>query len=232
MGAVIIGNPVSSITSANAKILRRQEYFRAENGLETIQETYTIQTQNRIGINPLKNTTHQDFSTASQKYPRMAVDTTSFSELDGGVSEMVVSYVGLTSSSGLPPAIVRILPVTDAGVFGPDINIEAEFVTDAQESQLVVGKFSSTAPAIPFQSFTKKQRMPSIINGVQMPNNPVQPFNKSRTVTPAPGSGALFVRTVYDIYDGYVIKGIDCDRNGQFLVARITFQEFRFFKVL
>lgn len=212
MGAVIAGYPVSSASSANAKVLRRQEYNREPNGLESITETYTIQTANRTTINPAKDVTHQAFSTASQKFSRMAVETTSFSELDGGITEMTVNYVGLTASTGLPPAIVRILPVTGAGIIGPPINIEAEFVTDALESEIVIGKFSATAPIIPKVS-TSKQRMPKFINGTKMPENPKEPYSKS---------------TAYSlvIYEGYVIKDIDCVRRGQFLVARVTFEEF------
>jgi len=228
MGAVIVGNPVASATSPNAKILRRQEYNREPNGLESITETYTIQTANRITINPAKDVTHQAFSTATQKYARMAVETTAFSELDGGITEMTVNYVGLTSSTELPPAIVRIIPVTGAGVFGPPINIEAEFVTDALESEIVIGKLSASAPIIP-KTLRLKQRMPAFINGTKMPENPKQPYNKSRLATGSGGS--IFVRDVADIYDGYVIKDVDCVRRGQFLVARITFEEFRFFRV-
>lgn len=228
MGAVIAGYPVSLVTSANAKILRRQEYNREPNGLESITETYTIQTANRITINPAKDVTNQAFSTASQKFPRMAVETTSFSELDGGISEMTVNYVGLTSSTGLPPAIVRILPVTGAGFFGPPINIEAEFVTDAQESELVIGKLSSTAPIIP-KGFGLKQRMPKFINGTRMPENPREPYNRAATGSSVIG-GAVIIRDALDVYEGYVIKDVDCVRRGQFLVARITFEEFRFFR--
>jgi len=227
MSFLVVGSPVPSSTSANAKILRRQEYNREPNGLESITETYTIQTSNRITLNPAKDVTHQAFSTASQKYPRMAVETTSFSELDGGISEMTINYVGLTSSSGLPPAIVRILPVTGAGYFGPPINIEAEFVTDALESEIVLGKFSSTAPIIP--KIGGKQRMPKFINGTKMPENPVEPYNKSRTSVVS--GGIASVRDVIDRYEGYVIKDIDCVRRGQFLVARATFEEYNLFSV-
>ena len=227
MSSLVVGYPVAQATSANAKILRRQEYNREPNGLESITETYTIQTSNRITINPAKDVTHQAFSTASQKYPRMAVETTSFSELDGGISEMTINYVGLTSSSGLPPALVRILPVTGAGVFGPPINIEAEFVTDALESEIVLGKFSSTAPIIP--KFGGTQRMPKFINGTRMPENPREPYNTSRTSVVS--GGIASVREVVDRYEGYIIKDIDCIRRGQFLVARATFEEYRFFAV-
>jgi hypothetical protein len=230
MSSLVVGYPVSQATSANAKVLRRQEYNREPNGLESITETYTIQTSNRITINPAKDVTHQAFSTASQKYPRMAVETTSFSELDGGISELTVNYVGLTSSSGLPPALARILPVTGAGVFGPPINIEAEFITDALESEIVIGKLSSTAPIIP-KGTASKQRMPKFINGIKMPENPIEPFSRSKTTGFVAGS-AVSVTDVVDRYEGYVIKDVDCVRRGQFLVARITFEEYRLFTIV
>lgn len=227
MSATIIGSPSASSTATNAKVLRRQNFQREISGLEILQETYIIQTANRSSLIPAKDATHSSFSTASIKYPRMAVETASFSEQDGDLTEMNVTFVGLTSSSGLPQAVVRILPVTGAGVFGPPINIEAEFVTDSVETQLLDGKFSSTSPIIE-KGFRAKRRMPKFINGTRLPENPLEPFNKSNTAGFS-GGGITIVTDFQNVYEGYVVKDIDCTRRGQFLVARITFEEYVFY---
>jgi hypothetical protein len=114
MSAIILGSPVSG-----QKVLRRNEFSTQRNGLEFINEIYTIRTADRTTIQPDFETLHKDFSTASAKYARMAVENVAFKEIDGDLSEMTVSYVGLTSASGLPPALVRIIPQMDKGVFGP-----------------------------------------------------------------------------------------------------------------
>ena len=77
MSAVIVGLPTSSTSS---KVLRRQGYEKAVNGLESITETYIVQTQNLLSIIPEKDTKHSDFSTATNKYQRMAVESISTSE--------------------------------------------------------------------------------------------------------------------------------------------------------
>ena len=96
MSAEIIGLP-SGLSSS--KVLRRQGYEKGANGLESITETYIVQTQNLLSIIPEKDTRHSSFSTATNKYQRMAVESISTSEQDGGLTELNILYVGLTSSS-------------------------------------------------------------------------------------------------------------------------------------
>lgn len=218
MSAIIVGLPASSSTSANAKVLRRQQYQKDSNGLETIVETYIVQNENRITLAPAKDTKHSDFSTAQTKFPRMISESISFNEQDGNITEMNVTFVGLTSSSGLPPAIVRIIPVTDAGIYGPDINIESEFVTDSNETELIGGKFSSLTPIVANPLNNSIQKMPTIINGVSLPRDPIAPFSRQGTGT---------VSDVTTIYYGYVLQTINCNRRGQFLIATATFAERR-----
>jgi len=216
MSAIIVGSPSATSTAANAKVLRRQNYQRDVNGLETISETYIIQTANRASLIPAKDVLHSAFSTASVKYSRMAVESVSSNEADGGIVELNVSYVGLTSSSGLPPALVRIIPNTGSGIFGPPVVIEAEFITDLTELQILQGQLSSLSQANP-SSTVKVYRMPTSINGTTMPANPRAPFNQSGTG----GSSAFIFR-----YEGYVMQNIQTTRRGQFNVAVVNFNEY------
>jgi hypothetical protein len=216
MAATIIGSPSATATATNGKVLRRQQYQKEINGLETIVETYTIQTQNLLSIIPDKDTKHTAFSTATSKYARMAVESIATSEMDGGLTELNVTFVGLTASSGLPPAIVRVIPNTGSGIFGPPVVIEAEFVTDLTEFQVLQGQFSSFSTAEP-SSTIKIYRMPSFINGTAMPPNPRPPFNQSGT--------GLFSGFLYR-YEGYVMQNVQTTRRGQFNVAVISFNEY------
>ena len=147
-----IGYPGAS--GQTSKVLRSSEYGKEINGLETLSETYTIRTQNRITLQPARNVLHTSFSTASTRYSRMAVETVSMRDLPGELTEMTVGFVGLTSSTGLPPPVIRLLPVTN------QIHIEAEYISDAGEDF--------------FTTIAATTRMPDSINGYQMPNNPPQ----------------------------------------------------------
>lgn len=213
MSAEIIGLPSSSTSS---KVLRRQGYEKEVNGLETITETYIVQTQNLLSIIPAKDTKHSAFSTAINKYQRMAVESISTSEQDGGLTELNVLYVGLTSSSGLPPAVVKIIPATGAGIFGPPVNIEAEFISDLSEYQIIKGQFSSVSPTAPAVG-RDIVRMPKFINGTALPDNPKEPFVQE-------GTGS--VSSFYYRYEGYVTNNFQCTRRGQFLVCIVTFAEY------
>ena len=216
MAATIIGSPSPTASAANRKVLRRQQYQKDMNGLETLVETYTIQSQNLLSIIPEKDTKHTAFSTATSKYARMAVESISTSELDGGLTELSVTFVGPTSSSGLPLALVRVIPNSGSGIFGPPVVIEAEFVTDLTEFQILQGQLSSFSTAEP-SSTIKIYRMPSFINGTTMPANPRPPFNQSGT--------GLFAAFLYR-YEGYVMQNIQTTRRGQFNVAVISFNEY------
>ena len=209
MSAVIVGSPISG-----GKVLQRQNYQRDINGLETITENYMIRTADRAVVAPAKDTTHSAFSSASTTYTRMAVETITFSEEDGGLSTMSVVYVGLTGSSGLPKPIVRMIPTTGAGIFGPPLTIEVEFVTDVIESQIANGQLTTTY-VVQRDNTTEifGQRIPSILNGLTLPSNPIEPFRREYGIT-----GVIN-------YLGYCQDQVDCTRRGQFLVARIVFRE-------
>ena len=193
MPARIISRPSGNTD----KVLRRSDYSREMVGLETLTETYTILSSARLSIQPSRNTLHSSFSSADSKFSRMAVETTAFREMDGDLTEMTVTYVGLTSSSGLPPAIVSLVPTTGAGIYGPPMVIQANYVTDLSEAQIISNNGSA---------------MPSSINGTPLPDNPRAPFSTT-------GIG------VFTNYYGYVLTNIQSIRRGLFLIVTTSYQE-------
>jgi hypothetical protein len=214
MSAVIVGSPISG-----GKVLQRQNFQRDINGLETISENYMIRTADRATIAPEKDTTHASFSSATTKYSRMAVETISFSEGDGGLTTMSVVYVGLTSSTGLPKPVVRMIPTTGAGIYGPPLTIEVEFVTDLLESEFANGQLVKGIPTN--QQFTNVGlgrfiTMPSELNGLALPSQP-RPLG----ITQSSIDGSI-------TYYGYCMDNLDSTRRGQFLVAKAVFKEKQF----
>ena len=207
MASIIIGSAI------NTKVLQRQNFNKEPNGLETIIEAYAIQTANRDTVVPEKNTLHSAFSSSAKKYTRMAVESVTTDEQDGGITQMLVTYVGLTTSTGLPPAIVRLIPTADAGIYGPPLTIEAEFVTDVSETDFIKGNINATASIkLGNISFGTVNQMPPLINGTQMPANP----------RPA---GAVRRAGAFGQYFGYCVESFSCERRGIFLVARTTYIE-------
>jgi hypothetical protein len=190
--ATIIGSP-----SSGAKTLRRVDYGTERNGLETLTETYTIRTADRASIQPAFLTTHRNFSASSTKYDRMAIENFSFRAQDGDISELSVTYVGLTSASGLPGALVRIVPTPGAGIRGPNAVIQAEYLSTQTESQLVLQTTGTTV-------------MPTSINGTLMPAN--FPFSTDKYN--------------FSTYYGYTFASIESVRRGQFLVLTAVFKEY------
>ena len=207
MASVIIGSAI------NTKVLQRQNFSKEPNGLETIIEAYALKTSNRDTVVPNKGVLHSAFSSATTKYTRMVVESVSTEEQDGGITQMLVTYVGLTTSTGLPPAIVRLIPTVGAGIYGPPLVIEAEFVTDISESLFIKGNISSTAYIkLGNISFGSVNQMPAFINGTQMPSNPREPFKGSSSFT------------IYE-YFGYCTQSHSCERRGLFLIARTVYSE-------
>ena len=208
MSAVIVGSP-----SSGQKVLRRADFSVERNGLETLNEVYTVRTADRRTLQPNFGTLHSAYSTASTKFARMAVENFSFREQDGDMTEINVTYVGLTSLSGLPPAIVRLIPTPGAGIFGPNMVIEAEFLTDKSETQFMQdGSGGQIIQVGIIPPLANGIAMPSQINGTDMPKNPREPFT-SQSV------GTAFK------YHGYLQQSLSCERRGLFLVARVSFAE-------
>jgi hypothetical protein len=215
MASEIIGNAIGAFT--DSKVLQRQNFSKEPNGLETIIEAYAIKTENRSIIVPKKGTLHSPFSSAEKKYERMAVESVTTEEQDGGITQMLVTYVGLTSSTGLPPPIIRLIPTAGEGIYGPPLVIEAEYMTDVSETEFMAGQLAQNNGARIATLFTQTIKMPEFINGTAMPRDPRSAFYS----TPPSGiGGGLIVN-----YDGYCVLSKSCERRGLFLVARDTFHE-------
>jgi hypothetical protein len=213
MAFSIIGSSINS--SLTAKVLQRQNLNKEPNGLETIIEAYAIATANRDAIVPEKNTPHSVFSSL-KKYPRMVVESVVTEEMDGGLTQMLVTYVGLTLSSGLPPPVIRLIPSAGEGVYGPPLVIEAEYVTDVSETEFLAGQLARNNALEPVSVWQPVIKMPAFINGVAMPQNPREPFFQ----TPDNGPRGIIAQ-----YNGYCVLSKSCERRGLFLVARDTFHE-------
>ena len=216
MASTIIGNAIGANTTS--KVLQRQNFNKEPNGLETIIESYAIKTVNRDVIVPARLTSYNSFSSSGKSYSRMVVESVATEEQEGGITQMTVTFVGLTSSTGLPPAIVRIIPSEGEGVYGPPIVIEAEYVTDVSETEFVAGLRAQNNAAEPATLFKTTIPMPPFINGVQMPKNSKEPFFSTPDTGP---------RGIIERYHGYVALSKSCEKRGLFLVARDTFHEFQ-----
>jgi len=205
MASLVIGSAIST------KVLQRQNFSKEPNGLETIIEAYAIQTANRDTVVPEKNTLHSAFSSSAKKYTRMAVESVTTEEQDGGITQMLVTYVGLTTLTGLPPPIIRLIPTAGEGVYGPPLVIEAEYVTDVSETEFMAGQLAQNNGTLRATLFNPTIKMPESINGTAMPKDPVSAFFSSRN---------NLVQ-----YSGYCVLSMSCERRGIFLVARNTYHE-------
>jgi len=210
MASEIIGSAIGA--TSTSKVLQRQNFSKEPNGLETIIEAYAIKTSNRDTIVPEKNTLHSTFSSSTKKYSRMAVESVATEEQDGGITSMLVTFVGLTTSTGLPPPIVRLIPTAGEGVYGPPLVIEAEYVTDVSETEFMAGQLAQNNGLQQASLFTQTIKMPESINGTAMPRDPRSAFFSS-------GTGLIAQ------YSGYCVLSKSCERRGLFLVARDTFHE-------
>ena len=210
MATTIIGSAI------NTKVLKRQNFNKEPNGLETLIEAYAIKTSNRASIVPEKNTLHTAFSSASTTYARMAVESVATEEEDGGITSMLVTFVGLTTSTGLPPPIVRLIPTAGEGVYGPPLIIEAEYVTDVTETQYLAGQLAQNNGLAQVGLFSEVTKMPEFINGLKMPSDPIPAFAQ----TPGGFGGGVIAS-----YSGYCVLSMSAERRGLFLVARNTYHE-------
>jgi len=215
MSFSIVGSSLNSSTTA--KVLQRQNFNKEPNGLETIIESYAIATANRDTIVPEKDTLHSAFSSSTKKYSRMVVESVTTEEQDGGITQMLVTFVGLTTSTGLPPPIVRLIPTAGEGVYGPPLVIEAEYVTDVSETEFMAGQLAQNNGLGRSQIFSNTIKMPAVINGTTMPVDPRTAFYNA----PKGGfGGGAIVK-----YSGYCVLSMSCDRRGLFLIARNTYHE-------
>jgi len=211
MSAVIVGSPGSG-----KKVLRRNEFSTQRNGLEFINEIYTIRTADRPTLQPAFDTLHKNYSESATKYARMAVENVAFKEMDGDLTEMTVSYVGLTSGSGLPRALVSIIPRMDKGIYGPPCVISVEYISDRSVVALS-GRLPGGGGA-GFVGFKPRVNIPTEINGTALPRNPRDPFDTGNNPLQV---SAFFGPSAYSVnkYFGLVMESLQVQERGIFSVV-------------
>ena len=236
MAAVIINTALN----AGQKILRKQQRSTEVDGLVTLVETYTIRTADLATLEPDRNTTHTVFSTSSVKYSRMLVETTAINPLDGDLSELQVTYVGLDYASGLPPAYITTVGQAGAGVFGADASIVVRYLSDGSLFDTLKGGQITLNLGGSQLSLPTKRFLPSSINGTAMPPNPRakeyrRTLNFAETVAALPPikPGTFFSGSIIQwpalrewIYAGYVQTGISFKRRGLFNQIEEQFTEY------
>ena len=215
MSAVLIGSLASG-----GKVLRRSQSSTEVDGLVTLTETYTIRRQDIESIEPERNTTHSAFSTATNKYARMLVETTRVEPMDGDLAQLIVTYVGLDYATGLPPAYLTAVGQPGAGVFGADASVVARYIT----AQPVFDLLKGASITLSFSGFgftsnltlPSKRFIPASINGTAMPTNPrAKEYRASRR-------GGTFREW---LYSGYVQTSISFQRRGSFNQIEEQFTE-------
>lgn len=215
MSAILIGSPVNQ-----EKVLRKVQRSTEIDGLVTIIETYTVRTSNIEAIEPARNTSYNSF-TGTTKFPRMSVETTRVEPKDGDLSELVVSYVGLDTASGLPPAFVTAVGQPGVGVFGSDASVVVKYITEQPVFDLLKGSsitlnFSGGGITSNLTLPTKRF-IPASINGTAMPTNP-----RAREYRASISTGAFREW----LYAGYVQTSISFQRRGGFNQIEEQFSEF------
>jgi hypothetical protein len=238
----------STTLNAGGKILRKSQRSTEVDGLVTLVETYTIRTADIESIEPDRNTGHSSFSTASQTYPRMQVETTRIDPMDGDLSELVVTYVGLDYLTGLPPAFITTVGQPGAGVFGADASIVVRYLTADSLFSTLKGSQVSIAAQGTRLALPTKRLLPASINGTAMPPNPRQREfrrspNQAEQIAAAneafaksiKAQGFVFFsgRPAYNfapeyewVYAGYVQTGISFQRRGLFNQIEEQFTEY------
>lgn len=232
MSAVIINTALN----AGQKILRKTQSSSEVDGLVTIAETYVIRSQDAASLEPDRNTSHASFSTATNKYGRMLVETTRVEPLDGDLAELIVNYVGLDYASGLPPAYITVVGQPGVGVFGADASVVVKYISEDSLFNTLRGSTLNLALGGSNLILPTKRLMPATINGTAMPPNPRQreyrrnaiaEFERSGIATYFPsGFLASFGPAVEWLYAGYVQTGISFARRGSFNQVEEQFTEY------
>jgi len=233
-------NIISTTLNAGGKILRKSQRSTEVDGLVTLVETYTIRTANLATLEPDRNTIHTAYSTSSVKYSRMLVETTAINPLDGDLSELQVTYVGLDYASGLPPTYITTVGQAGAGVFGADASIVVRYLSDGSLFDTLKGGQITLNLGGSSLSLPTKRFLPASINGTAMPPNPrAREYRRTNTFAEAlesfrgQATGTLFSGSITTwpaenewIYAGYVQTGISFKRRGQFNQIEEQFTEY------
>ena len=218
MSAVIVGTSLNS----GQKVLRKSERTTEVDGLVSLTETYVIRSADIESIEPGRNTSHTSFSTATNKYARMQVETTRVEPMDGGLATLVVNYVGLDYASGLPPAFVTAVGQPRVGVFGADASVVARYITQQPVFDLLKGSQISlqfTGNISATVNLPTKRFIPATINGTAMPPNPRAKEYRIQI------SGGVISEW---LYAGYVQTSVSFQRRGLFNQIEEQFSEYFF----
>jgi hypothetical protein len=231
MSALIVGSSLAS----GQKVLRKSQSSSEVDGLVTITETYAIRTEDAGSLEPDRNTTYNAF-TGTTKYARMLVETTRVEPMDGGVSNLIVNYVGLDYASGLPPAYITVVGQPGVGVFGADASVVVKYVSQDSLFDTLKGSTLNLALGGSNLILPTKRLMPATINGTAMPPNPRQREYRRNIVSQlqdtrvydlfASGSLAFLGPSREWLYAGYVQTGISFARRGSFNQIEEQFTEF------
>jgi hypothetical protein len=233
MSAIIINTALN----AGQKILRKTQSSSEVDGLVTIAETYVIRSQDAASLEPDRNTSHASFSTATNKYGRMLVETTRVEPLDGDLAELIVTYVGLDYASGLPPAYITVVGQPGVGVFGADASVVVKYISQDSLFNTLRGSTLNLALGGSNLILPTKRLMPATINETAMPPNPrqreyrrniVAELQDTTQVYAAFASGSLsFLGPRFEwLYAGYVQTGISFARRGSFNQIEEQFTEY------
>jgi len=232
MSSLIVGSSLAS----GQKVLRKSQSSSEVDGLVTITETYAIRTEDAGSLEPDRNTSHSSFSTATIKYARMLVETTRVEPMDGGVSNLIVTYVGLDYASGLPPAYITVVGQPGVGVFGADASVVVKYINQDSLFDTLTGSTLNLAIGGSNLVLPTKRLMPATINGTAMPPNPRQREYRRNQVAQLVNSGfsqfipsgvlAGFGPSIEWLYAGYVQTGISFARRGSFNQVEEQFTEY------
>jgi hypothetical protein len=244
MSAVLIGSLASG-----GKVLRKTQSSTDVDGLVTLVETYTIRIQDIATIEPDRNTTHSTF-TGTTTYPRMLVETTRTEPLDGGLAQLIVTYVGLDYATGLPPAFITTVGQPGVGVFGADAAIVVKYITQDSLFDTLKGGNISLNLGTTNLTLPTKRLMPASINGTGLPSNPrAREYRRSLTRQEIINQAALdfteyaknnpvgigsfyrppivpFFPEYEWIYAGYIQSAISFQRRGLFNQIEEQFTEY------
>lgn len=232
MSAVIVGTSLNS----GEKVLRKSERTTEVDGLVSLTETYIIRSADIESIEPDRNTPHASFSTATNKYARMQVETTRIEPMDGGLATLIVNYVGLDYASGLPPAYITVVGQPGVGVFGADASVVVKYISQDSLFNALKGSVLSLSLGGSSLVLPTKRLMPATINGTAMPPNPRQREYRRNAIAGFERSGlssyfpsgflAAFGPSIEWLYAGYVQTGISFARRGSFNQVEEQFTEY------
>jgi hypothetical protein len=156
--------------------------------------------------------------------------------MDGGVSNLIVNYVGLDYASGLPPAYITVVGQPGVGVFGADASVVVKYISQDSLFNALKGSTLNLSIGGSNLILPTKRLMPATINGTAMPPNPRQREYRKNLVAEFVSDGSFsesylpflsnFGPSREWLYAGYVQTGISFARRGLFNQIEEQFTEF------